>query len=103
MASTVRVEDSLHATLREIAAEEHRPIGQVIEDAIQRYRKEKFWRGVHEDFARLRADPVAWKSYQDEVTLWDSTAGDGLENEEPYYTPEEEKEISEHYARTWGG
>jgi hypothetical protein len=103
MASTVRVEDSLHATLREIAAEERRPIGQVIEDAIQRYQKEKFWQGVQEDFARLRADPVAWKDYQDEVMLWDSTAGNGLENEEPYYTPEEEKEISEHYTRTYGG
>lgn len=103
MASTVRVEDSLHATLREIASQEHRPIGQVIEDAIQRYQKEKFWQGVQEDFARLRADPVAWKDYQDEVMLWDSTTGDGLEHEEPYYTPEEEKEISEHYTRTYGG
>ncbi len=103
MVSTVRVEDSLHATLRGIARQEHRPIGQVIEDAIQRYQKEKFWQGVQEDFARLRADRVAWKGYQDEVTLWDSTAGDGLENEAPYYTPEEEKEISEHYTRTYGG
>ena len=102
MVRTVRVEDSLHATLREIVAEEHRPIGQVIEDAIQRYQKEKFWQGVQEDFARLRADPVAWGNYQDEVMLWDSTTGDGLKDEEPYYTSEEEKEISEHYTRTYG-
>ncbi len=41
----------------------------------------------------MRADPVAWKDYQDVIALWDTLAGDGLENEEPYYTPEEEAEL----------
>jgi len=102
MATTVRVEERLANILRELAKEERRPIGQVIEDAVRQYRKEKFWAGVRDDFDRLRADPVAWHAYEDEVMLWDATAGDGLENEEPYYTPEEEAEISEHYARTYG-
>jgi hypothetical protein len=102
MATTVRVDERLARVLRELAREERRPIGRVIEDAIQQYRKERFWQGVQEDFARLRSDPVAWKAYEDEVTLWDATASDGLENEEPYYSPEEEAEISEHYARTYG-
>lgn len=102
MATTVRVEERVADILRELAREEHRPIGQLSQDAVQQYRKERFWRGVQEDFARLRSDPIAWKAYEDEVMLWDATAGDGLENEEPYYTPEEEAEISEHYARTYG-
>ena len=102
MASTVRVEDKLHARLRQLAADEHRPIGQVIEDAIARYEREKFWQGVHEDFARLHADPAAWRDYQEEVMTWEATAGDGLEDEAPYYTPEEEEEIRAHYARTYG-
>jgi predicted transcriptional regulator len=103
MASTVRVDDALHARLRAIAKAEGRPIGQVIEDAIRRYEREAFWRGVREDFDRLRADPAAWREYQEEAAAWDATAGDGLENEEPYYTPEEEEEIRAHYARTYGG
>lgn len=94
MANTVRVDDRLHATLREIALEEKRSIGQVIEDAVRQYRKERFWAEFQEDYARLRADPVAWKDYQDEIALWDTLAGDGLENEEPYYTPEEEAELA---------
>ena len=93
MANTVRVDDRLHATLRELAAAENRSMGQVIQEAVERYRKEQFWAGVEEDLARLRADPVAWKDYQDEIALWDTLAGDGLENEEPYYTPEEEAEL----------
>ena len=93
MANTVRVDERLHATLREIARDEKRSIGQVIEDAIKRYQKERFWAEFQEDYARLRADPVAWKDYQDEIALWDTLAGDGLENEEPYYSPEEEAEL----------
>lgn len=83
MAKSVRVDERLHATLREIALEEKRSIGQVIDDAVRQYRKERFWAELHEDLARLRADPVAWKDYQDEIALWDTLAGDGLEIEEP--------------------
>jgi hypothetical protein len=102
MAATVRVEDKLHATLREIANEEHRPIGQVIEDAVARYQKEKFWQGVTEDFNRLRADPIAWKDYQDEITFFEGGSMDGLERELPYYTKEEEEEIRAEHARAQG-
>lgn len=52
---------------------------------------------------RLRGDPVAWKDYQDEIAMWDSLAGDGLEDEAPYYTPEEEAAIEAEYARTFRG
>jgi hypothetical protein len=93
MATTVRVEDNVHAILLELAKEEQRPIGQVIGEAIERYRREKFWKGVHEDLERLRADPVAWKDYQDEIALFEGASMDGLENEPPYFTPEEEEEI----------
>lgn len=103
MTTTVRVDDRVHSILSEIAADEHRSLGQVIASAIELYRKEQFWKGVQDDFARLQADPVAWKGYQDEAALWDATASDGLENEEPYYSPEEEAEIDAEYARTYGG
>ncbi len=103
MATTVRVDDKLHTTLRELALAEHKPIGQVIEEAVERYKKEKFWQGVQDDFARLHADPARSKDYQNEIALWEATAGDGLRTEEPYYTPDEEAEIDAHYARTYGG
>jgi len=99
MASTsVRVDPKLHATLRKLAEAEHRPIGKVIEDAVARYEKDKFWQEMHEGFARLRADPVAWKEYQDEAAIWDSMSNDGLEDEEPYYSAEEEEEIRAEFA-----
>ena len=87
--ATVRVEPKLHATLRALSEAEQRSIGQVIEDAIDRYQKEKFWQAMHEGFARLRTDPAAWREYQDEAALWDSASGDGLEEDEPYFTAQE--------------
>jgi predicted transcriptional regulator len=102
MASTVRVDPKLHARLREIAEAEHRPIGQVIEDAIRQYEREKFWRDVNDSVERLRADPAAWQAYQDEIALFESGSLDGLEAEEPYYTAEEEEAILAEHARTQG-
>lgn len=87
--ATVRVEPKLHEKLRNLSAAEQRSISQVIEEAVDRYETEKFWAAMHEGFARLRADPVAWDEYQKEAALWDSVSGDGLENEEPYFTEEE--------------
>ena len=90
--ATVRVEPTLHEKLRALSAAEQRSISQVIEEAVDRYEKEKFWAAMHEGFARLRADPEAWGKYQDEAALWDSVSADGLEAEEPYFTEEEARD-----------
>lgn len=59
MASTsVRVDQKTLATIRELSKSERKPIGQVIADAVKRYEDEKFWKEMHEGFARLRADTV---------------------------------------------
>ena len=50
--------------------------------------KDEFWKAVHEGFAKLRSDPAAWADYLAEAALWDTVAGDGLENEEPYVIDE---------------
>lgn len=100
MATTVRVDERVAAQLREIALEEHRSMGQVIAEAVARYQKERFWDGVHADFVRLRSDPDAWRSYQEEIVLFTGGSGGTLDNEPPYYTREEEDEIRAEYART---
>jgi predicted transcriptional regulator len=87
--ATVRVESKVHATLRALAAAEQRSISQVIEEALDRYQEEKFWTAMHDGFARLRANPAAWADYQAEAALWDAASGDGLEDDEPYFSAEE--------------
>jgi len=102
MASTaIRVEEKTHATLREWSEEQEKTIGQVVADLVERQRRVRFWQQVRDDYARLQADPAAWHAYQAEVTFFEGGSMDGLEHEEPYYTPEEEEEIRA-YARAQG-
>jgi hypothetical protein len=76
----MRIDPKLHATLRALSEAEQRSMSQVIEDAVDRYQKAKFWQAMHDGFVRLRADPEAWSEYQAEANLWDSASNDGLED-----------------------
>ncbi|HWV35862.1 MAG TPA: hypothetical protein VNZ55_09515 [Thermomicrobiales bacterium] len=102
-ATVVKLKPETHAKLQEIAKTTHRPMGEVVSELVERYEREKFWQEANASMERLRADPVAWKAYQDELAIWDQTAGDGLENEEPYYTPEEERDILANAQRSQDG
>ena len=101
--SSIRVEAKTLAALHAISRDEHRPIGQIVTDLVERYQREKFWRDMHEGFSRLKADPQAWTEYQAEVALWDSIAGETLANEPPYYSPEEEEELRAENRRSSSG
>ena len=89
--TTIRVDARTREVLREWSKEQRKPIGEVIADLVEHQERERFWREMHEDFARLRADPDAWQDYQDELAVWDATLMDGLEDEEPYYGVAEEE------------
>jgi hypothetical protein len=77
-------------------------MGEIITDLVDRYEEERFWKDLHASVERLRADPVAWKDYQDEIRLFEGGSMDGLENEGPYYSPEEEDEIRDRHDRPEG-
>lgn len=102
MASTVvRVEEKIHTILREWSDEQDKSIGQVVSELVEQHQRTRFWRLVHDDYARLQSDPAAWNQYRDEVAFFEGGSMDGLEHEEPYYTPQEEEEIRAH-ARSQG-
>ena len=75
--------------------------GGMIAALAREHEERVFWEGMREDFERLRADPVAWKDYQEEAAVLEGSSMDGLEKDEPYYTVEEEMEI-EANARSKG-
>ena len=81
LATTIRVPAATRARLRRLAAEEARPIGQVIEALHDDYEKRMFFARLTEDFAWLRADPAAWADYEAEQTAWEATLSDGLEDD----------------------
>ena len=102
-APVVKLKPQTHAKLQEIAKQDDQPMGEVVTYLIDRYEQERFWMQAQEDLARLKADPEAWQEYMDELAFFDQSVGAGLEDEAPYYTPEEEEEILAEAARTKGG
>ncbi len=79
--TTIRVPTATHERLQRLASEQARPIGRVIDTLLDDYEKREFFAGLGEDFARLRDDPGALRSYEEEVAAWDGTLRDGLDDD----------------------
>jgi len=99
----VKISAANHARLQAWADTDGRPMGDIVNELIERHDRERFWNQAYEQLARLKSDPVAWQDYLDEIAAFDALAGDGLEAEEPYYTPEEEREILANAGRAANG
>jgi hypothetical protein len=67
--------------LRELAAESGESMMSIIEQAIERYRRERWLEEANQEWAAIQADPQAKAEIAAEQALWDSTLGDGLEKE----------------------
>ena len=46
--------------------------------AVKKYKKEKFWNGVNEDFEKLHEDKDLWNQELQERKSWDNTLLDGI-------------------------
>ncbi|HZD75109.1 MAG TPA: toxin-antitoxin system protein [Actinomycetota bacterium] len=76
--TTVRVTDHTHALLRELAEATGEPLQQILEQAVEQYRRERFFAELHAAYERLAADRVAWRDELAERTELDGTLADGL-------------------------
>lgn len=79
--TTVRISDRDHRRLRALAAAAGVPLQTVLQDAIELYRRERFFRDLDEGYARIWADSEASAEETGERALWDQTLADGLEDE----------------------
>ncbi len=98
----VKISPSSHLKLQELAKHEQRPMGEIVNDLVDRYEEEQFWMRVRGQLERLKADPVAWQEYIEEIALLEGGSMDGLEDEDPYYTPEELEEILGNASQSTG-
>jgi predicted transcriptional regulator len=76
--TTVRVTEHTHEVLRELAAATGASLQQVLEDAVDRYRREWFFAELHAAYERLATDRAAWEEELSERTELDGTLADGL-------------------------
>lgn len=79
--TSIRIDESALAVLREIAHKQGQPLQTVLKKAIDSYRREKFLEEANAGFAALRSDPEAWREEQQEREFWDRAGEDGLERE----------------------
>jgi hypothetical protein len=56
-------------------------MSSVIEEAVDAYRREVFWRQYEEGIERLRSDPEAWADHVSEQEAEAGALRDGLESE----------------------
>jgi len=77
--TTVRVTERTHQVLRELSAETGESLQQVLEEAVERYRRERFFAELNAAYARLAADPVAWHEVLAERAELEGTLADGLD------------------------
>ena len=76
----IRISPKSKAALRELARRAGKPMQTILDEAIDQYSRDKFLDEVNAAYARLRADPKAWKEELAERKEWDGTLMDGLEN-----------------------
>jgi hypothetical protein len=52
----------------------------VLHNAIEIRRRQRFLSGLNDDFAALRRNEAAWEEELAERRVWDAALGDGLED-----------------------
>jgi predicted transcriptional regulator len=77
---TVRISRSTHAALRALAEETDESMTEVLDKAIEIYRRQRFLAGLNADFAALRKNKAAWEEELAERSMWDAALTDGLED-----------------------
>ena len=75
--STVRVSEETEETLRRFSAQTGRKPGELLGEAVERYRRELFLKDANVAFGALRADEGAWAEEEEERAAWEGTLPDG--------------------------
>lgn len=82
MAGTmVRISETARTNLRALATQSHETMQEVLERAIEEYRRKRFFDELDAAYEALRRDPNEWQGVLDERAAWDQTLMDGLEDE----------------------
>jgi hypothetical protein len=92
--TTVRIDETTHAILRELARDMNVSMREVLAQAVEAFRRTRFLDEANAAYARLRADPQAWAEELEERRLWDNTLMDGLEDD-PYPLDPEQRMAAE--------
>ena len=77
-AATIRVRPATRKTLAQLAAQTHSSVQNVLDAAVEAYRRQVFLEQTNQALAELRQDDRAWQEYRREIEQWETTGNDGL-------------------------
>jgi hypothetical protein len=75
----VPISAKAHQTLHELAQQTGKPVQEILDQAVEDYRRKVFLEGVNADYAALRADPAAWAAVEAERRSMAGSMMDGLD------------------------
>lgn len=79
MAETARISQRSDVIIQEMALLTGKPKIEIIEQALETYRRQERFRLFNESYTELRASNVAWKEELQEREELEGTVGDGLQ------------------------
>jgi hypothetical protein len=83
-APTVSISDTSHQILKQLAEHTGQTTMEVLDRALEVYRRKLFFDQLNVGYAELRSDREAWSEHSAERKLWDATLMDGLDHNEQW-------------------
>lgn len=77
----VLISEKSHRIIRQISETEGLPLSEVLDEAVESYRRQKFLSQTNQAFQKLKADENAWRDEIAERELWAQTLADGVDEE----------------------
>lgn len=81
MSSTVRISSEARRTLRHLSEDLGEPMLEILNRAIEVYRRQCFLEEANKAYGALRKNKKAWQQEQRERAKWDVTLADGLKED----------------------
>jgi hypothetical protein len=78
----IQLSETSHKMLQELAEQTGQSMSDVLDKALDAYRRKLFFEQLNAGYAALQADPQAWAEEMEERKLWDATLMDGLDPDE---------------------
>ena len=80
----VRVSEAAWQTLKRLSERCGTTMQEIVDRAVEEYRRKLFLEEANRAYAALRSDPRAWREELEERRVWEAALADGVgEGEEP--------------------
>lgn len=78
----VRVSKAAWRTLKDLSERRGETMQEIVDKALEEYRRKLFLEEANRAFAEIRNNPQAWQEELEERKAWDAAIADGLEEGE---------------------